>query len=135
MPIELAMAITCMFDADTWAKQFKICKVGFYTIVPLEQCFLHFWMNQPIVKINGMKEHGRPVLCRKTWTKEECTHTHGKFVIVNLDCPVLGWAVSAGGFKCVVEFLKEEILKAKAKRKFASLVRTDATSVFVAVMM
>jgi hypothetical protein len=61
--------------------------------------------------------------------------THGNFVIVNLNRPVLGWAVGAGGFKCVVEFSKEEILKVKATCKFASLVHTDATSVFVAMMM
>ena len=74
-------------------------------------------------------------MSRQTRAKKESAYTHGKFVVVVLNSAILGRAVSTGGFKGVMEFPKEEILKVDGTSKFATLIGTDAATFLVTMVV
>ena len=58
---------------------------------------------------------------------------HGKLVIVIFNGAILRGAVGSREFKGVVELPKNKILEIKQAHKFATLVCTDAATLFMAV--
>ena len=62
--VKLASTVTRAFHADSGPEQFEVGKIWFEAIVFLEQCFPSFREDEPIVKVDRVKQCGRPVLCR-----------------------------------------------------------------------
>jgi hypothetical protein len=61
--VQLASTVARTLDTDARTEQFEVREIWFVPIVALEWCSLCFQVNKPIVKIDGVQEGGRPILC------------------------------------------------------------------------
>jgi hypothetical protein len=88
-----------------------------------------------IVKINGMDEGRRPVFHGKAGAIKKSTSPNTKFIIVNLNRPILRRAIRTSRLQTVPELPQEEIAESNTRGRFATLIRADTPTIGVAVQL